>query len=330
MKPRVFVTRRIPERGLKKILDFCDAEIWEEELPPPREVLLQKVRDCEGLLSLLTDKVDAELMDHAPKLKVISNYAVGYDNIDVDAATARGIAVGNTPGVLTETTADFAWALLMSAARRVVEGMDYVRAGRWKTWGPMLLLGQDVYGATLGLLGLGRIGSAVARRARGFAMRVIYYDPYRRQDLERELNIEYVDLDTLFQQSDYISIHTPLTPETYRLVNRERFKQIKCTAILVNTARGPIVDTMALYEALRDGEIAYAALDVTDPEPLPADHPLLSLTNVVICPHIASASVETRSRMAEIAADNLIAGLKGEPLPAPVNPQVVPGRRQAL
>jgi glyoxylate reductase len=330
MKPRVFVTRRIPERGLKKILDFCDAEIWEEELPPPREVLLQKVRDCEGLLSLLTDKVDAELMDHAPKLKVISNYAVGYDNIDVDAATARGIAVGNTPGVLTETTADFAWALLMSAARRVVEGMDYVRAGRWKTWGPMLLLGQDVYGATLGLLGLGRIGSAVARRARGFAMRVIYYDPYRRQDLERELNIEYVDLDTLFQQSDYISIHTPLTPETYRLVNRERFKQMKCTAILVNTARGPIVDTMALYEALRDGEIAYAALDVTDPEPLPADHPLLSLTNVVICPHIASASVETRSRMAEIAADNLIAGLKGEPLPAPVNPQVVPGRRQAL
>jgi glyoxylate reductase len=208
--------------------------------------------------------------------------------------------------------------------------MDYVRAGRWKTWGPMLLLGQDVYGATLGLLGLGRIGSAVARRARGFAMRVIYYDPYRRQDLERELNIEYVDLDTLFQQSDYISIHTPLTPETYRLVNRERFKQMKCTAILVNTARGPIVDTMALYEALRDGEIAYAALDVTDPEPLPADHPLLSLTNVVICPHIASASVETRSRMAEIAADNLIAGLKGEPLPAPVNPQVVPGRRQAL
>jgi len=330
MKPRVFVTRCIPERGLKKILDLCDAEIWEEELPPPREVLLQKVRDCEGLLSLLTDKVDAELMDHAPKLKVISNYAVGYDNIDVDAATARGIAVGNTPGVLTETTADFAWALLMSAARRVVEGMDYVRAGRWKTWGPMLLLGQDVYGATLGLLGLGRIGSAVARRARGFAMRVIYYDPYRRQDLERELNIEYVDLDTLFQQSDYISIHTPLTPETYRLVNRERFKQMKCTAILVNTARGPIVDTMALYEALRDGEIAYAALAVTDPEPLPADHPLLSLTNVVICPHIASASVETRSRMAEIAADNLIAGLKGEPLPAPVNPQVVPGRRQAV
>jgi glyoxylate reductase len=326
MKPRVFVTRRIPDRGLKKVLEFTDAEVWEDELPPSREILLEKVKDCEGLLSLLTDKIDGELLDHAPKLRVVSNYAVGFDNIDVDAATQRGVAVGNTPGVLTDTTADFAWTLMMAAARRVVEGMDYVRAGKWKTWGPMLLLGCDVYGATLGLLGLGRIGSAMAKRARGFDMRVLYYDPFRREDLEKELNITYVDLDTLLRESDFISIHTPLLPETHHLMNAEAFKKMKRTAVLINSARGPIVDTMALYEALRDGEIAYAGLDVTEPEPLPKDHPLLTLPNVIVCPHIASASVETRGLMAEMAADNLIAGLKGEPLPTQVNRGVVPKR----
>jgi len=326
MKPKVFVTRRIPDQGLKKVLEFCDAEVWEGELPPPREVLLEKVKDCEGLLCLLTDRIDAELMDHAPKLRVVSNYAVGYDNIDVDAATERGIAVGNTPGVLTDTTADFAWALLMAGARRVVEGMDYVRAGKWKTWGPMLLLGRDVHGATLGLIGLGRIGSAMAKRAKGFDMRVIYYDPFRREDLEKELNIEYVDLDTVLREADFVSIHTPLTPETRGLMNAEAFEKMKPTAILVNSARGPIVDTMALYEALRDGKIAYAALDVTDPEPLPADHPLLTLSNVVVCPHTASASIATRGKMAEMAADNLIAGLKGESLPTQVNTGVIPKR----
>ncbi|MGQ9554192.1 MAG: 2-hydroxyacid dehydrogenase [Anaerolineae bacterium] len=326
MKPKVFVTRRIPERGLRKILDFCDAEIWEDELPPSREILLEKVKDCEGLLSLLTDNIDSELLDKAPKLRVVSNYAVGFDNIDVDAATLRGVAVGNTPGVLTETTADFAWTLMMSAARRIVEGMDYVRAGRWKTWGPMLLLGRDVHGATLGLLGLGRIGSAMARRAKGFDMRVIYYDPFRNEAIEQELGITYLDLDTVIREADFLSIHTPLTPETHYLLNRERFRMMKPTAILVNSARGPIVDTMALYEALRDGWLAYAALDVTDPEPLPANHPLLTLSNVIVCPHTASATVETRSRMAEIAADNLIAGLKGEPLPAQVNKGVIAKR----
>jgi glyoxylate reductase len=326
MKPRVFVTRRIPDRGLKKVLDFADAEVWEDELPPSREILLEKVKDCEGLLSLLTDKIDGELLDHAPKLRVVSNYAVGFDNIDVDAATQRGVAVGNTPGVLTDTTADFAWTLMMAAARRVVEGMDYVRAGKWKTWGPMLLLGCDVHGATLGLLGLGRIGSAMAKRARGFDMKVLYYDPFRREDLEKELNITYVDLDTLLRESDFISIHTPLLPETHHLMNAEAFKKMKRTAVLINSARGPIVDTMALYEALRDGEIAYAGLDVTEPEPLPKDHPLLTLPNVIVCPHIASASVETRGLMAEMAADNLIAGLKGEPLPTQVNRGVVPKR----
>lgn len=326
MKPRVFVTRRIPDRGLQKVLQVADTEVWEDELPPSREILLEKVRDCDGLLSLLTDRVDGELMDKAPKLRVVANYAVGFDNIDVPAATARGIAVGNTPGVLTETTADMAWSLLMAAGRRIVEGMDYVRAGKWKTWGPMLLLGQDIYGATLGLLGLGRIGSAVARRAKGFDMRVLYYDPFRREDLEQQLGITYVDLDTLFREADFLSVHTPLTAETHHIVNRQRFAQMKKTAILVNSARGPIVDTMALYEALRDGQIAAAGLDVTDPEPLPADHPLLTLPNVTICPHTASGTVETRSKMAEIAADNIIAGLNGQPLPAQVNTGVIAKR----
>jgi glyoxylate reductase len=327
MKPKVFVTRRIPERGLKMILEACDAEVWQDELPPSREILLEKIKDAEGLLSLLTDKIDGELLDKAPKLRAVSNYAVGFDNIDVDAATARGVAVGNTPGVLTDTTADFAWSLLMSSARRVVEGMDYVRAGKWKTWGPLLLLGRDVHHATLGLLGLGRIGSAMARRAKGFDMRIMYYDPFRREDLEKELGIEYVDLDTLFRQADFLSVHVPLTPETHHLLNAEAFGKMKKTAILINSARGPIVDTMALYEALRDGEIAYAGLDVTDPEPIPADHPLLTLTNVVVCPHTASASIETRGKMAEMAADNLIYGLRGEQMPTQVNKGVT-GKRK--
>lgn len=326
MKPKVFVSRRIPDRGLSKVLEFCDAEVWEDELPPSAETLLEKCKDCDGLLSLLTDKIDGEFLDKLPKLRVVSNYAVGFDNITVEDCTERGVAVGHTPGVLTDTTADFAWALLMSAARRVVEGMDYVRAGRWKTWGPMLLMGQDVYGATLGLLGLGRIGSAMAERAKGFNMRIIYYDPFRREDLEKDLNLEYVDLDTLFEQSDFLSVHVPLTPETDGMVNAARFKQMKKTAILVNSARGPIVNTEDLYHALKNGDIAYAGVDVTDPEPIAADHPIVSLPNFIVCPHIASASVETRSQMAEIAASNLIAGLKGEPLPAQVNAGVIAKR----
>lgn len=326
MKPKVFVTRRIPDRGLRKVLDFCDAEVWGDELPPPRDVLLEKVKDCEGLLSLLTDKVDGELMDRAPKLRVVANYAVGFDNIDVDAATKRGIAVGNTPGVLTETTADFAWTLMMAAARRVAEGWDYVRAGKWRTWGPLLLLGRDVYGATLGLIGLGRIGSAMAERAKGFNMKVLYYDPFRREDLEEQLNITYTDLDTVIRESDFISVHTPLTPETHHLLNKDRFAMMKSTAIVVNSARGPIIDTQALYEALRDGVIAYAGLDVTDPEPIQPDHPILKLSNLVIAPHIASATIETRGRMADMAADNIIAGVQGQSLPTQVNAGVTPKR----
>lgn len=319
MRPKVFITRQLPQAALDLIVPECETEMWTDELPPPRSVLMDKVREVDGLLSLLTDKIDASLMDNAPRLKVISNCAVGYDNIDVPAATERGIAVGNTPGVLTETTADFAFALLLAAARRVVEAERYTRAGKWKTWGLTVLLGQDVFGATLGLIGLGRIGTAVAKRARGFEMRVLYYDPQRRPEVEAQLNITYADLDTVVRQADFLSIHTPLTETTRHLVNADLLRKMKKTAILVNTARGAVVDQAALYTALREGWIAGAALDVTDPEPIALDDPLLTLDNCIITPHIASASVATRTKMAVMAAHNLLAGVRGEPLPNPVN-----------
>ncbi len=323
-KPRVFVTRLIPQAGLGMVSGFCDADVWEDELPPPREALLARVRGMDGLLCLLTDPVDARLMDAAgPGLKVISNHAVGYDNVDVAEATRRGIPVGNTPGVLTDTTADFAFALLMAAARRVVESNRFTRAGRWKTWGPRLLLGQDITGAILGIIGFGRIGRGVAKRAQGFDMRVIYHDPYCADDpFAAEIGAEGVDLETLYAQADFISVHTPLTEETYHLIGTEALRQMKPTAILVNTARGAVVDPDALCHALVHGEIAGAALDVTEPEPIPPDSPLLTLDNLIITPHIASASVATRDKMATMAAANLIAGLKGERLPYCVNPEV--------
>ena len=323
MKPRVYVTRLLPQEAMDRVNSFCDAKTWDGPLPPPRDVLMENVANIEGLLSLLTDKIDAELMDKAPKLKVISNYAVGFDNIDIPAATKRGIIVGNTPGVLTETTADLAFTLLMAAARRIVEGDKEVRAGRWKTWGPMTLLGQDVHGATLGIVGLGRIGAAVAQRAKGFGMKILYYDIIRNEKVEKELGIQYTDLNNLLSQSDFITIHTNLTKETHHLIGAKQFEIMKRTGILVNTSRGPIVDNMALYEALRNKKIAYAALDVTEPEPLPAEHPLLTLDNVIVVPHIASASVASRTKMGLMAADNLIAGLKGEMPPNPVNPEVL-------
>jgi len=307
---------------MDRVNSYCDAKIWEGDLPPPRDTIIENIASVEGLLCLLTDKIDAPLMDKAPKLKVISNCAVGFDNIDVDAATKRGIAVGNTPGVLTETTADFAFALMMAAARRVAEGDRNVRAGKWKTWGPMILLGQDVFGSTLGIVGMGRIGAAMARRAKGFGMKIMYSDVIRQQpQTEKELGLEYVELGKLLAESDFITLHTNLSPETHHLIGPEQFKRMKRTCILINTSRGPIVDNMALYEALRDGKIAYAGLDVTEPEPIPIDHPLLTLDNIVIAPHIASASVTTRTKMGMMAAENLIAGLKGEPLPNPVNPK---------
>jgi len=326
MKPKVYVSRLLPKEAMEKIHAYCDAKVWDGDLPPPRPVLLEEVKNIEGLLSLLTDKIDAELMDRAPKLKVVSNCAVGFDNIDVKEATKRGIIVGNTPGVLTDTTADFAFALLMAAARRVVEGDKLVRAGRWKTWGPMILLGQDVHNATLGIVGMGRIGIAMARRAKGFGMKLLYTDVVRNKQAEEEFGIEYVDMDTLLAKSDFITLHTNLTPETQHLIGKKQLEKMKKTAVLVNTSRGPIVDNMALYDALRSGKISYAALDVTEPEPIPADHPLLTLDNVIVVPHIASASVATRTKMGLMAADNLIAGLKGEIPPNPVNPEVLKNR----
>ncbi len=320
--PRVFVTRIIPDQGLQLIQDCCDVDLWMDELPPPRDALIEHARGVDGLLTLLTDRIDDEVMDAAgAQLKVISNHAVGFDNIDVQAATRRGIPIGNTPGILTDATADFAFALLLAAARRVVEGERYVREGKWKTWGPSLLLGPDVHGATLGLIGFGRIGQAMARRARGFDMRVLYYDPSAPQS-EPALNATAANLETVLRQSDFVSLHTPLTPETRGLMNRERLAAMKPTAILINTARGPIVDAGALYEALAEHRIFAAALDVTDPEPIPADSPLLALDNLIVVPHIASASVATRQKMSLMAAKNLIAGLTGEPLPNCVNPEV--------
>jgi glyoxylate reductase len=323
MKPKVYVTRILPKPAMERINSFCDAKTWDGDLPPPREVIISSISDVEGLVPLLTDKIDADLMDKAPKLKVISNYAVGFDNIDVQAATKRGILVANTPGVLTETTADLTFALLMSAARRVVEGDKVVRAGKWKTWGPMILLGQDVHGATLGIVGLGRIGVAIARRAKGFGMKILYYDVSRQKQVEQELGVQYVELDKLLSESDFVTLHTNLTSQTHHLIGDKQFEMMKETCVLINTSRGPIVDNMALFRALRDGKIAYGALDVTEPEPLPADHPLLTLDNVIVVPHIASASGATRTKMGLMAAENLIAGLKGEMPPNPVNPQVL-------
>ena len=321
-KPKVFVTRVIPDKGLELVRDFCEVDLWQEELPPSRAALMERVQGIDGILALLTDKIDGEVMDAAGKqLKVISNHAVGFDNIDVQAATARNIPVGNTPDVLTDATADFAFALMMAAGRRILEADRYVRAGKWKTWGPMLLLGTEMKGATLGLVGFGRIGKAVARRASSFDMRVIYYDPTERES-SSEFNATRVDFETLLKESDFISLHTPLTADTHHMINSEALSKMKSSAVLINTSRGPVVDLAALYDALKEHRIFAAGLDVTEPEPLPPDSPLLTLDNIVLAPHIASASQATRDKMAWMAAKNLIAGLKGERLPNCVNPQV--------
>ncbi|MBN2117771.1 MAG: D-glycerate dehydrogenase [Anaerolineales bacterium] len=321
-KPKVFVTRLIPEKGLDLIREACEADVWQAELPPTRAELLRHVHGVDGFLCLLTEQIDGEVMDEAgPQLKVISNHAVGFDNIDVGAATARKIPVGNTPEVLTDATADFAFALMMAVARRIPEAERYVHEGKWKTWGPLTLLGGELTGGTLGLIGFGRIGKAMARRALGFEMRVIYYDPGETQP-SPELKANRVDFETLLAESDFISLHTPLTPDTRHMIDSEAFSKMKPNAVLVNTARGPVVDPQALYEALKEKRIFGAGLDVTEPEPLPLDSPLLGLDNLLITPHIASAGRATRAQMAWMAARNLIAGVMGERLPNCVNPQV--------
>lgn len=324
MKPRVFVTRIIPDAGLEQVREACDVDLWEEELPPPRDELLRRVAGKEGLLTLLTDRVDDELLDAAgPQLKVVSNFAVGFDNIDVPALTRRNIPAGNTPGVLTETTADLAFALLMAAARRIPESVEYVREGRWQTWGPMLLMGVDIHGATLGIVGFGRIGREMARRGRGFGMEILYHDVHpATAGEEAELGARRVEMEELLRDSDFISLHVNLTDETHHLIDADALRAMRSTAVLVNTSRGPVVDPDALEAALRNGEIFAAGLDVTDPEPLPVDHPLVALSNCVVVPHIASASRVTRDRMADMAAANLLAGLRNERLPNPINPEV--------
>jgi lactate dehydrogenase-like 2-hydroxyacid dehydrogenase len=324
-RPRVFVARVIPDVGLSPIRAACETDVWPGELPPPRDILLQRVADCAGILTLLTDRVDDELLDAAgPGLRVVSNYAVGYDNVDVAACARRGVAVGNTPGVLTESTADLAWALILAAARRVAEGDRYVRAGRWRAWGPLLLLGAEVHGSTLGIVGFGRIGQAVARRAAGFGMTVLYHSRNRApRSTEAALGATFVGFDVLLARSDIVSLHVPLTPATQGLIDAAALARMKPTAILVNTSRGPIVDGAALAVALRDGTIGAAGLDVTDPEPIPPDDPLLGLENCIVVPHIASATRATRGRMAAMAAANLLAGLRGEPLPTPVEPPAI-------
>lgn len=321
-RPKVFVTRKLPQVALDKIAEVCDMEVWEGELPPSRDIVLEKARNCDGILSLLTDKMDGEVMDVSPKLRVISNYAVGFDNIDIAAANSRRIQVGNTPGVLTETTADLAFTLLMSTARRIVEADKFTRAGEWKTWGPMLLLGQDIHHATLGIVGLGRIGKEMAKRGRGFDMKLLYHDAFRDEAAEVEFGIEYVDLDTLLKTSDFVSVHVPLMDSTRHLIGERELAMMKSTAILVNSARGPVVDQKALYEALKAGQIAGAGLDVFEVEPVDANEPLLTLDNVVVVPHIASASIATRTKMALMAAENLIAGVQCKPLPYKANPEI--------
>jgi glyoxylate reductase len=318
--PRVYVTRLIPEEGLSPVREATECRIWDGELPPPRDVLLRELAEAEGLLCLLTDRVDQELLDAAPRLRVVSQMAVGVDNIDVAACTRRGIPVGNTPGVLTETTADLAWALLMATARRVVEAEAYTRSGAWKTWEPMGLLGRDVYGATLGIIGLGAIGAAVARRAGGFGMRILYYSRHRKPELEAELGLEHHPMEEVLRESDFVSLHTALTPETRHLIGAKELALMKPSAILINTTRGPVVDQAALAAALGSGTIAAAGLDVFEQEPAPLDDPILQLPNVVALPHIGSASIATRGRMARMAADNLLAALSGQRPPNLVNP----------
>ena len=314
VKPKVYITRMLPPPALDILREYCEVEANPREEPPSKNELISRLKDKHALLCLLTDKIDAEIMDAAPNIRVISTYSVGYDHIDVEEATKRGIYVTNTPGVLTDAVADFTLALMLAIARRVAEADSYVKSGGWRVaWSPTLFLGYSVYGRTLGIVGLGRIGIAVAERARGFNMQVIYYDVQRPPlEVERRLNAEYKPLEELLRESDFVTLHVPLTRETYHLIGERELRLMKKTAFLINTSRGPVVDTRALAKALEDGWIAGAALDVFEKEPIEKHNPLLKLPNVVLTPHIASATVEARSKMAEIAALNIISVLKGE------------------
>lgn len=327
-RPAVYLTRRLPAAAMAILEAACTVTLWDEtERPVPREVLLRGVAGAEGLLSLLTDRVDAELLAAAPRLRVVANMAVGYDNIDVPACSARGILVTNTPGVLTETTADLAWALLLAAARRIVEGQKLIEAGGWGPWHPLQLVGVDVHGATLGVVGAGRIGAAVLRRGRGFAMRLCYHNRHPAPTLEAETGARYLPFDELLQTSDFVVVTVPLSAETRGMFGAREFALMRETAVFVNVARGPVVREADLVAALRAGRPRAAGLDVFEHEPIGPAHPLLALANCVCVPHIGSATVATRTRMATLAAENLVAALSGQPPRTPVNaPPLAPPR----
>jgi len=320
--PLALITHALPEEWLEKLVGHCQFVTGPPEADHLVPELAERLSDAVGLFSLLTIPVSEDLLSKAPNLKVVSNMAVGYDNVDVAACTARGIPVGNTPGVLTEGTADLTMALLLAAARKIPQSSQDAREGLWKTWSPTGWLGADLNRATLGIVGMGKIGAAVARRARGFGMNIVYSDNHPKPEFETEFSAIKLSLETLLYESDFVSLHVPLTPETHHMINDDALQQMKHTAILINAARGPIVDSKALYQALKENWIAAAALDVTDPEPLPPDEPHYSLSNCLIVPHIGSATQRTRRRMAELACDNLLAGLRNEPLPNCVNPEV--------
>jgi glyoxylate reductase len=327
-RPHAYITRRLPPAALEIVAAACDYDIWDsDDQPVPRAVLLRAAARADGLLTMLSDRVDVELLDAAPRLRVVANMAVGYDNADVPALTARGVLLTNTPDVLTETTADLAWALLLAAARRVVEGQKLIERGAWTSWSPMFMVGQEVSGATLGIVGAGRIGGAVARRAVGFGMPILYHNRRRAPELEAATGAAYRPLDDLLRAADFVVVTVPLTDETRGMFGAREFALMKPTSVFVNVARGPIVREAELAEALRQGRPWAAGLDVFEREPIGADHPLLGLPNVVATPHIGSATVRTRTRMATTAARNLVAVLTGQPAPNPVNPEALAERR---
>lgn len=324
---KIFVTRKIPEPGLELLKKEHDVEVNPYDRVLTKEEIIKKLKGKDGLLCLLTDIIDEELIKSEPKLKMIASYAVGYDNIDIKAATERGIPVSNTPGVLTDTTAEMAWALLFSVARRIVEGDSFTRDGKFKGWGPMLMLGQDVTNKTLGIIGAGRIGTAFALKSKGFSMKVLYVDEKTNYTLEKELGAKKVEFNELLKQSDYISLHVPLFPSTHHLIGEKELQMMKKTAVLINTSRGPVVDEKALVKALKEKWIFGAGLDVYEHEPEITEE-LKKLDNVVLQPHSASSTFETRTKMAIMAAENMIAGLKGEIPPNCVNKEIFKNKRE--
>lgn len=324
MKPYIYITRKLPEETIMDLTELFEVKMWDhEDIPAPREVILKEAQKASALITMLSDKIDEEVLSAGEGLKVVSNLAVGFDNIDLEAATKHGIIVTNTPDVLTETTADLTFALLMSAARRIAEAAEYIKAGKWGGWSPYLLAGHDVYGKTIGIVGMGKIGEAVARRAKGFGMEILYHNRSRKQDAEKELGAVYSSFEDLVVKADFVVSLAPLTQETRNLFTADVFAKMKKSAIFINAGRGPVVDEQALYEALKNGEIAAAGLDVFEKEPISADHPLLELPNVTAIPHIGSASTETRTTMIKLCCTNVKAVLTGDSPKTIVNKEVI-------